>query len=107
MRYRPERQPIERLPNVVAEGGDKAPQNNTVNLSAMSETLTKRDPLYWLGLGAISHIVVDLLNVSGVRLLPYNQPAAILYAAVNMAERAFEKTDCNSLFEIPLVSEPR
>ena len=39
------------------------------------------DPLYWLGLGALSHVVVDLLNVSGVRLLlPFSEKVCVLFS---------------------------
>ena len=42
---------------------------------------TPLDWLYWLGLGAISHIVVDLLNVSGVRLmLPFSEKVCVLFS---------------------------
>ena len=39
------------------------------------------EPLYWIGLGGISHIIIDTLNVSGVRLLlPVSEKVCVLFS---------------------------
>lgn len=49
-------------------------------VAAIGYYWTPLDWLYWIGLGALTHVVVDLLNVSGVRLLlPFSEKVCVLF----------------------------